>query len=203
MEIVSIVLILLVAVVVSGAISRMLPIALPTPLVQIALGSIIGLAANLRVELDPELFLLLFLPPLLFLDGWRIPKDELLKDVSTVFELALGLVLLTVIGVGFFIHWLVPAMPLAVAFALAAVVSPTDPIAVSAIGSLDPRSSGGTVSPIRAMPPVRFWRLPPATPSTPWRAGRFVLSCGPKNFINRNITGHGIDSQPLKPTKGL
>jgi CPA1 family monovalent cation:H+ antiporter len=138
LEIVSIVLILLVAVVISGAISRMLPIALPTPLVQIALGAVIGLAANLRVELDPELFLLLFLPPLLFLDGWRIPKDELLKDVSTVVELALGLVLLTVIGVGFFIHWLVPAMPLAVAFALAAVVSPTDPIAVSAIAARVP-----------------------------------------------------------------
>lgn len=138
MEIVSIVLILLAAVVVSGAISRMLPVALPTPLVQISLGAMIGLAANLRVELDPELFLLLFLPPLLFLDGWRIPKDELLKDVSTVFELALGLVLLTVIGVGFFIHWLIPAMPLAVAFALAAVVSPTDPIAVSAIAARVP-----------------------------------------------------------------
>ncbi|CAN5362544.1 Na+/H+ antiporter [soil metagenome] len=138
MEIVSIILILLVAVVVSGAISRMLPVALPTPLVQIALGSLIGLAADLRVELDPELFLLLFLPPLLFLDGWRIPKDELLKDVSTVFELALGLVLLTVVGVGFFIDWLIPAMPLAVCFALAAVVSPTDPIAVSAIAARVP-----------------------------------------------------------------
>ena len=138
MEIVSIVLILLAAVVVSGAISRMLPLTLPTPLVQIALGALIGLAANLRVELDPELFLLLFLPPLLFLDGWRIPKDELLKDASTVFELALGLVLLTVVGVGFFIHWLIPAMPLAVAFALAAVVSPTDPIAVSAIAARVP-----------------------------------------------------------------
>lgn len=138
MEIVSVVLILLVAVVVSSAMSRMLPVAVPTPLVQIALGALIGLAANLRVELDPELFLLLFLPPLLFLDGWRIPKDELLKDVSTVFELALGLVLLTVVGVGFFIHWLIPAMPLAVAFALAAVVSPTDPIAVSAIAARVP-----------------------------------------------------------------
>ncbi|MFZ2998287.1 Na+/H+ antiporter [Sphingobium sp.] len=138
METVSIVLILLVAVVVSSAISRMLPLSLPTPLVQIALGYMIGLASSLRVELDPELFLLLFLPPLLFLDGWRIPKDELLKDVSTVFELALGLVLLTVVGVGFFIHWLIPAMPLAVAFALAAVVSPTDPIAVSAIAARVP-----------------------------------------------------------------
>ncbi|MCE7796586.1 Na+/H+ antiporter [Sphingobium sufflavum] len=138
METVSIILILLVAVVVSGAISRMLPIGLPTPLVQIALGFLIGLVSNLRVALDPELFLLLFLPPLLFLDGWRIPKDELLKDVATVFELALGLVLLTVVGVGFFIDWLIPAMPLAVCFALAAVISPTDPIAVSAIAARVP-----------------------------------------------------------------
>lgn len=138
MEVVSVVLILLLAVVISGAISRMLPVAIPVPLVQIALGWAIGLAANLRVELDPELFLLLFLPPLLFLDGWRIPKDELLKDVSTVVELALGLVLLTVVGVGLLIHWMIPAMPLAVAFALAAVVSPTDPIAVSAIAARVP-----------------------------------------------------------------
>ncbi len=135
LETVSIVLILLLAVVVSAAIARMLPVAVPAPLVQIALGAVIGLGVHLKVELDPELFLLLFLPPLLFLDGWRIPKDELLKDLSTVAELALGLVLLTVVGVGFFIHWMIPAMPLAVAFALAAVVSPTDPIAVSAIAS--------------------------------------------------------------------
>ena len=138
METVSIVLFLLLAVVVSGAISRMLPVSLPTPLVQIVLGAAIGLSTSYRVVLDPELFLLLFLPPLLFLDGWRIPKDELLKDVSTVVELALGLVLLTVIGMGLFIHWLIPAMPTAVAFALAAVVSPTDPIAVSAIAARVP-----------------------------------------------------------------
>src|SRR5690606_13218678 len=81
---------------------------------------------------------LLFLPPLLFLDGWRIPKQDLLRDKSTILELALGLVLFTVVGVGFFIHWLIPAMPMAVAFALAAVISPTDPIAVSAIAARNP-----------------------------------------------------------------
>lgn len=138
MAAVSIVLFLLLAVVVSGALSRMLPISIPTPLVQIALGGVVGLSTSYRVELEPELFLLLFLPPLLFLDGWRIPKDELLKDVSTVVELALGLVLITVIGMGLFIHWMIPAMPLAVAFALAAVISPTDPIAVSAIAARAP-----------------------------------------------------------------
>ncbi len=116
----------------------MLPVSLPTPLVQILLGAGIGLSTSYRVELDPELFLLLFLPPLLFLDGWRIPKDELLKDLSTVVELALGLVLMTVIGMGLLIHWMIPAMPMAVAFALAAVVSPTDPIAVSAIAARVP-----------------------------------------------------------------
>ena len=90
----------------------MLPVAVPTPLVQILLGCLIGLSTSHRVALDPELFLMLFLPPLLFLDGWRIPKDELLKDLSTVVELALGLVILTVVGMGLFIHWMIPAMPL-------------------------------------------------------------------------------------------
>jgi len=138
LETVTIVLLLLLAVVVSGSLSRMLPVSVPTPLVQIALGGVIGLMANYRVELDPELFLFLFLPPLLFLDGWRIPKDELFKDLSTVVELALGLVLLTVVGMGFFINWMIPAIPLTIAFALAAVVSPTDPIAVSAIAARVP-----------------------------------------------------------------
>ena len=133
METITIVLVLLVAVVVSGLVSRMLPLPIPRPLVQIALGCMIGLVADLRVELDPEIFFLLFVPPLLFLDGWRIPNEELRKDRSAVLELALGLVLLTVAGVGFLVHWMIPAMPLTVAFALAAVVSPTDPIAVSAI----------------------------------------------------------------------
>ena len=75
LETLSIILFLLLAVVVSGALARMLPFAVPTPLVQILLGAAIGLSTSHRVVLDPELFLFLFLPPLLFLDGWRIPKD--------------------------------------------------------------------------------------------------------------------------------
>jgi len=133
LEVVTLCLFLLLAVVVSGVISRVLPSALPRPLVQIGLGAIIGTAAGTRVELDPELFFLLLVPPLLFLDGWRIPKDELFRDGKAVLGLALGLVFLTVLGLGLFVHWLIPAMPLAVSFALAAVVSPTDPIAVGAV----------------------------------------------------------------------
>jgi CPA1 family monovalent cation:H+ antiporter len=138
LETITIVLLLLLAVILSGILSRLLPLPLPRPLFQIALGALIGLVADLRVTLDPEIFFLLFLPPLLFLDGWRIPREELFKDGKTILELALGLVIFTVVGIGLFIHWMIPAMPLAVAFALAAVVSPTDPIAVSAIAQRVP-----------------------------------------------------------------
>ena len=138
METITLVLTLLFAVVLSGILARLLPFSVPRPLVQIALGAAIGLVADWRVTLDPEIFFLLFLPPLLFLDGWRIPPDDMFKDGATILELALGLVVFTVIGMGFFIHWMIPAMPLAVAFALAAVISPTDPIAVSAIAQRTP-----------------------------------------------------------------
>jgi monovalent cation/hydrogen antiporter len=132
-ETIAVALFLLLAIVVSGALARMSPVPLPLPLVQIALGAVIASVANLGVSLKPDIFFLLFLPPLLFLDGWRIPKEGLFRDKGTILELALGLVVFTVVGVGFFINWMIPAMPLAVAFALAAIVSPTDPIAVSAI----------------------------------------------------------------------
>lgn len=135
MDPVMIVLFLVFAVVVSGLLSRMLPPAIPLPLVQIAIGVAIGLVSHLRVELDPEIFFLLFLPPLLFLDGWRIPNDELYRNRATILELALGLVVFTVVGAGLLIHAMIPAIPLPVAFALAAVLSPTDPIAVSAIAA--------------------------------------------------------------------
>ncbi len=102
------------------------------------LGSIIASVANLGVALKPDIFFLLFLPPLLFLDGWRIPKQGLFRDKGTILELALGLVVFTVVGVGFLINWMIPEMPVAIAFALAAIVSPTDPIAVSAIAARVP-----------------------------------------------------------------
>jgi monovalent cation/hydrogen antiporter len=135
---IGIVLFMLAAVVVSGIIVRAIPLAVPLPLVQIALGAAIAGIAHQRVELDPQIFFLLFLPPLLFLDGWRIPKEGLLQDKGMILELALGLVVGTVVGMGFFIHWLIPPMPLPVAFALAAIVSPTDPVAVSTISSRFP-----------------------------------------------------------------
>ncbi|MGH8600923.1 MAG: cation:proton antiporter, partial [Burkholderiales bacterium] len=135
---IELVLAMLLAVIVSGYLVRVLPFPLPLPIVQIALGGVIAGVLHHGVVLQPTIFFLLFLPPLLFLDGWRIPKDGLLRDRAAILQLALGLVVFTVIGAGYLIHWLIPVMPLAVAFALAAIVSPTDPVAVSSIASRTP-----------------------------------------------------------------
>ena len=126
------VLILLMLVSVSRLVGRVIP--LPLPLVQIAAGALLAWPTlGLHVALDPELFLFLFLPPLLFSDGWRMPKREFWQLRGPILTLAVGLVLFTVVGAGYFIHWLLPTIPLPVAFALAAVLSPTDAVAVSAI----------------------------------------------------------------------
>lgn len=138
MHSIDVVLTMLLLVLSSGYLVRMLPFVLPLPLVQIALGAGVAAITEHAVVLDPDIFFLLFLPPLLFLDGWRIPKEGLMRDAGLILQLALGLVVFTVIGVGLLIHWLVPSMPLAVAFALAAIVSPTDPIAVSGIAARVP-----------------------------------------------------------------
>ena len=138
MHSIEVVLAMLLAVVASGYLVRLLPISLPLPLVQIGLGAVIAGVFGRGHALDPHLFFLLFLPPLLFLDGWRIPKQGLLRDKGTIIELALGLVLFTVVGAGLLIHWMIPSMPLPVAFALAAILSPTDPVAVSAIAKRVP-----------------------------------------------------------------
>ncbi len=138
METITVVLLMLLAVVVSDSIVRTLPLPVPMPLVQIGLGAAIASVTDIRVELDPDIFFLLFLPPLLFLDGWRIPKEGLFRDKGIILEMALGLVIFTVLGVGFLVHWMIPSVPLPVAFALAAIVSPTDPIAVSGIAARVP-----------------------------------------------------------------
>lgn len=138
LETITAVLVMLIAVVISGPVTRMLPIGVPLPLVQIALGTAIAASFDFEVVLEPEIFFLLFITPLLFLDGWRIPKQGLFRDAATILELSVGLVIFTVLGMGYFIHWLLPTMPLPVAFALAAILSPTDPVAVSAITSRSP-----------------------------------------------------------------
>ncbi|HBW5065984.1 TPA: Na+/H+ antiporter [Raoultella terrigena] len=140
MSLITIVLVFMMAIVVTVFISHLLPVKIPLPLLQIAAGA--GLAAGgFQVDFDPHIFLLLFIPPLLFLDGWRIPKDAFFSDLKPILSLAIGLVLVTIIGIGWFIHWLIPAITVAAGFALAAILSPTDPVAVSAMTASSPLPS--------------------------------------------------------------
>lgn len=138
MEAISTILAMLVMVVASGAVLRITKLPLPLPLVQIAMGAGLASVTQLGVQLNPDVFFLLFLPPLLFSDGWRIPKDGLFRDKRAILSLAFGLVIFTVLGIGWFVHWMIPSMPLTVAFALAAIISPTDPVAVSAVAARVP-----------------------------------------------------------------
>jgi monovalent cation/hydrogen antiporter len=125
-------LVLLALVVVAGVLGRYVKVA--APFLQIAVGGLAGsVLPGLHVEFDPAVFMLLFVPPLLFADGWEMPKREFAKYLRPIFFMAFGLVFFTVWALGYFIHWLVPGLPLAAAFALAAVLSPTDVVALGAI----------------------------------------------------------------------
>ncbi|WP_130833394.1 Na+/H+ antiporter [[Erwinia] mediterraneensis] len=134
MEIFFTILIMTLVVSLSGVAARILPFQIPLPLVQIAIGAMLAWPTfGLHVDFDPELFLVLFIPPLLFADGWKTPISEFLHHGREILGLALVLVLITVVGIGYLIHWLVPGIPLLPAFALAAVLSPTDAVALSGI----------------------------------------------------------------------
>ena len=134
MGIIEITLGLLLAVAAVAALGKWIPVPLPILLVAggVALSYLPGYD---ELTLSPDIFFLLFIPPLLFADGWLIPKRDLLRALRPVLLLAFGLVFLTTVVVGFLMHWLIPALPLSAAFALGAVISPTDAVSVSAITS--------------------------------------------------------------------
>ncbi|OSN06953.1 Na+/H+ antiporter [Lonsdalea iberica] len=134
MEIFFTILIMTLVVSLSGVITRILPFQIPLPLMQIGLGAVLAWPKfGLHVDFNPELFMVLFIPPLLFADGWKTPTREFLRHMREILGLALLLVIITVVGMGYLIHWMVPDMPLVAAFALAAVLSPTDAVALSGI----------------------------------------------------------------------
>ena len=126
------VLVLLTLIGISNIVNHFVP-NIPVPLIQIVLGIVIAVIyPGMHTALDPELFLL-FVAPLLFNDGKRISKRNLWRLRTPILLLALGLVFATVFCMGYAIHWMIPSIPLTAAFALAAILSPTDAVAVSSI----------------------------------------------------------------------
>jgi len=107
----------------------------PLALFQILLGAMVSWLPfiPLTLEFEPEVFMVCLIAPLLFSDARVTSRKELWVYRKPILYMALGLVLITVIGLGYAIHMLIPSMPLAAAFALAAVLSPTDAVAVKSI----------------------------------------------------------------------
>lgn len=124
---------LLICLLISNVVSHYTPF-IPTALIQVALGVLLVLVYDdITFDIETEWFLLLFIAPLLFNDGSRFPREELWRMKGPILGNAIILVLLTTVVGGYFIHWLIEEIPLAAAFALAAILSPTDPVAVNGI----------------------------------------------------------------------
>lgn len=130
----TLILMLLVGVLLSSILDQLIP-RVSLPLIQIGLGVCAAfLAAPLsEVNVEPELFMVLFIAPLLFNDAMEADNKSLKDNLPTILSLAVGLVLLIVLCVGFALRFIVPSVPLAAAFALGAALGPTDAVAVSSL----------------------------------------------------------------------
>lgn len=136
MEEVEIVLLLLALVAALTVLARR--VSVPYPILMTIGGLVIGLVLNQvpgapQVSLAPELVFLLFLPPILFSAAYFTSPHELKVNARPIGLLAVGLVLVTTLAVGWVVHSLVPSMGWAAAFALGAIVSPPDAVSATAI----------------------------------------------------------------------
>jgi len=123
----------LVALVVGLAVvARRVGVPYPTLLVLggLALSVIPGLP---RVTLNPDLVFFGFLPPLLFSAGYTTSLRDFRENLRPIGVLAVGLVLATIFGVAAFAHAVIPGVGWPAAFVLGAIVSPTDPVAATAV----------------------------------------------------------------------
>ncbi len=123
---------LVLLVIISNIISHYL-VSIPTALIEIAIGVAAAVLLNLNIELETDWFMLLFVAPLLYSDAKHFPKKELWEMRAPIFANAIWLVFLTTILGGFLINFFVAEISLPLSFALAAVLSPTDPVAVQGI----------------------------------------------------------------------
>ncbi|AQV97339.1 Na+/H+ antiporter [Cupriavidus necator] len=85
------------------------------------------------VQLDPDLVLVVFLPPLLMDGAYFSVWDEFRRNLRGILMLAIGAVLFTTLVVGVLVHLVVPGLPWAACFALGAIVSPPDAVAAKAV----------------------------------------------------------------------
>lgn len=127
------VLLLVLATIVANTVYPYFPI-IPQAFYQIFAGALLSLVPLYHhFVLEPEVFMLLIIAPLMFYDGRNANAKELRENLGSVFSMAVLLAILTVVLMGYLSHAMLATMPLALAFALAAIVTPTDAVAVSSI----------------------------------------------------------------------
>ena len=134
MELLELSLLMLAAVLLSSVIDQLVP-KVSSPLIQIGLGLLIAIVmgTQINIDLDPNLFLVLFIAPLLYDEAKNLDKQALWKNKRPVLSLAVGLVIASALIVGFAVKWMVPSIPLAAAFALGAALGPTDAVSVASL----------------------------------------------------------------------
>ena len=128
-------LLLLVLMVAVGGLSILAgTVRVPYPILLVLGGLVLGFVPGVpSAELPPDLVLVLFLPPLLYQAAFFSSPRDLWANARPITLLAVGLVLVTMTAVAVVAHALVAGLPWAAAFALGAIVSPTDPLAATAI----------------------------------------------------------------------
>ena len=108
----------------------------PYPILLVIGGAALGFVPGIPdVELNPDVVLIIVLPPLLYAAAFFSSLRELRDNLREISLLAIGLVIFTMVGVAVVAHELIDGMSWEAAFVLGAVVSPTDPVAASAIAS--------------------------------------------------------------------
>ncbi|MGH2983925.1 MAG: Na+/H+ antiporter [Solirubrobacterales bacterium] len=107
-------------------------IAIPYPIVLVLGGLGIGLIpAHTEIEVDPEVFFLVFLPPLLQSAGYYASPQELRAELWPVAGLVLGLSLTTMAAVAIAAEAVIPELSMGEALVLGAILAPTDPVAAT------------------------------------------------------------------------
>ncbi len=135
METFEFVLIVLTCVAASSVIDKFVNVSIPV--IQVVIGLLVALVLpNVQeVHLESELFMLLFIAPLLFNETRETNIRALLLNLNSILSLAIALVVVSVLSVGYALHLMVPSIPLAAAFALASALGPTDAATVTALKS--------------------------------------------------------------------
>ena len=110
MELLELSLLMLAAVLLSSVIDQLGP-KVSSPLIQIGLGLVIALVmgTQINIDFDPNLFLVLFIAPLLYDEAKHIDKKALWENKRPVLSLAVGLVIASALIVGFAVNWLIPS----------------------------------------------------------------------------------------------